>query len=75
MQDEIVAYVVYRDPSDYPGMFVLRAFRFQNGRLQPELDPKAISKSLSLCRALIPKDRVNLERSANDDSAIYEVWI
>jgi hypothetical protein len=64
-------HVVYRNPRDYPGMFVLRIWT----GMVPEAEPVIVSDDLEEVRRMIPIEFSNIGRFDQDDPAIYEVWI
>lgn len=63
--------VVYKDPSDYPGKFVVRRWRNQ----VPDSEPLMVCDSLEHARMAIPRDAGFLGRYEQDDPAILEVWL
>jgi len=62
--------VIYRDPHDYPGKFVVRRWWNQI----PEREPTLVCDSIEQARTVIPIHAVYLGRYDEDDPAIYEVW-
>lgn len=72
----LTIYAVYRNPTDYPGRYVLRAWRIDHdGALQAELEPRWTGTELEEIRRQIPQGRVRLEPWVGDDPAICEVWV
>jgi hypothetical protein len=63
-------WIIYDNPSDYPGQFVAR--RFQMNR--PTADVLTAG-SLEAVRALLPAGLVRLERTQHDQPHIVEVWV
>jgi hypothetical protein len=61
--------VIYKDPRDYPGKFVVR--RWWNHI--PDREPMLVCDSLEHARTAIPIHAVYLGRFDEDDPAIYEV--
>lgn len=70
-------YVVYHNPSDYPGKWVLRRQRLLRGKPLIVIDfhPKAVVDSLEEARAALPEGLGYMGRFAEDDPAIFEVWM
>jgi hypothetical protein len=70
-------FVIYKNPRDYPGKFVLRRWRVGNGTPGPiaDPDPIAVTDSLQAVRDRIPSWCVNIGRYDCDDAAILEVWV
>jgi hypothetical protein len=71
-------WVIYEDPSDYPGMYVVR--RFKIGRadgksvIVEDPEPMIVTDSLDQAREVIPAGAYCLGRHPDDDPVIYEVW-
>ena len=71
MKQRLLVYTIYKNPSDYPGLWVLRVHEAPGG---PR--PVAVTaKTLEEIRAHIPGDLVRVPRQPNDDPVIYETWI
>lgn len=69
------SYVVYFNPPDFPGRFVVREwFIGRSGELLA-LTLIGTAPSLIEARALIPVGMVNFRRSADDIPAVLEVWM
>lgn len=64
-------FVLYEDPKDYPGKFVLRRWVGE----EPDPIPMAVTDSLALARNVIPDYATPIGRYPLDDPAIKEVWI
>ena len=76
MSDTLEMFVVYENPSDYPGQFVVR--RWGNCIVpdaRPDPMPLIVADSLNVARAAIPPWAVCLQRCDEDDPAIREVWL
>jgi len=67
----IITYVIYRNPLDYPGKFVLRKWIGAN----PFEDPEAVCNEIHECHNLLPSTCKKLPPDPNDDPVIYEVWM
>ncbi len=67
-------YVVYRNPSDFPGQYVVRRQTAGPGVILKDARPLAIG-DLTQVRAALPTGLVRLERDPNDDPCIFEVWV
>lgn len=70
-------YVIYEDPKDYPGKFVVRRWAIVRGRPEPmpEADPLGVVDTIEAARALVPRGLYPLGRHAQDDAVIREVWL
>lgn len=68
-------FVVYENPSDAPGRFVVRAWHIHaNGTISAE--PTAPSfATIEEARNFIPAGYTPIGRFAEDDPAIREAWI
>lgn len=67
----IKMYTVYKNPSDYPGKYVVRIF---HGEI-PEEKPLCVEDTLEAARSHIPPGLVHLHRTHEDDPVILETWI
>lgn len=67
----LMAWAVYKDPSDYPGKFVVRRFIGMNAKKEPEV----VADTLDEARRVIPAGLICVPRLNGDDPVIYEVWI
>ncbi len=63
-------FVVYNNPSDFPGMYVLR--RWVGDKADPE--PIMVG-TLEEVRRSVPDGKVMLSRCPDDDPCILETWI
>lgn len=70
-QAAIIMYAVYKNPSDYPGKFVVRKF---TGEI-PDINPSIVANSLDEARKVIPKDKTKIPLSITDDPVIIETWL
>ncbi len=85
----LTVWVIYRNPRDYPGRFVVRAQDVFAGNPEPVRRPEcAVCNTLSQARAALPRfqthehegrtygsELVRMERQPNDDPTIVETWI
>jgi hypothetical protein len=67
-------WVVYFNPKDYPGKYVVRRWRIAQGSAEAAKEA-TVHDSLEEARAAIPPGLYPLERFADDDRVIVEVWI
>lgn len=75
MSDEIIQYVIYERPSDYPGGFVVREFRIDvHATIKVRSEAKYCA-SLEIARKLIPEGLFRVPRIPEDDPVIVEVWL
>jgi hypothetical protein len=68
-------WVVYWNPRDYPGRYVVRRQWVSRGDVYKEDYPKIVTKFLSEARDVIPDGLVNIGRMPEDDDVILEVWL
>lgn len=81
-------YVIYENPSDYPGQFVVRRWRIIDPIrvdllkhrlilpvLQPDQHPVAVADSLEKVRSKIPHSCTRTAPHPEDDPVILEVWL
>lgn len=68
-------YVVYDNPTDYPGKFVVRAHRVISGGSVPEAEPRAVTDTLDEARKVIPDGLIRFVRDETDDAKIVETWL
>lgn len=67
----LTIYVVYRNPSDYPGKFVTRRWIGMDACVKPE----GVFATLNEARAVVPAWAVSITPSEYDDPCIAEVWL
>lgn len=73
MNNEIVMFTVYFNPSDYPGLYVLRRHVAVDG--EARADPECVTgKTLDEVRRHIPPDRNRIARHPQDEPQIVESW-
>lgn len=72
--NELTQYVIYWNPSDYPGRFVTREWKVTAGQVLAAAHPCAVADSLAEARAIVPDGLVHIGRMPGDDPAIFEVW-
>lgn len=70
----LTQYVVYENPRDAPGMFVVREWHIARGHPEPVAGEGWVVRTVEDARALIPPGLVCLGRQPDDDVAIVEVW-
>jgi hypothetical protein len=64
-------FVIFKNPSDFPGKFVVR--RWQGG--VPEQEPLAVTSDLATARKVIPADCICVGRELDDDPCVLESWV
>jgi hypothetical protein len=69
MASEIEFYVVYDDPVDYPGKFVVRRWADQGA------DSHVVCDDLESARQAIPAGRWRIDRMPDHDPTIRELWV
>ncbi len=74
--DISMMYVITENPSDFPGLFVLRVWRVgTDGRRYTSREPFQVRSTLTEIRKFLPVGTVRCEPDANDDPVIKEFWI
>jgi hypothetical protein len=67
----LAIYVIYEDPLDYPGKFVVRRWLGE----APDPEPLVVTYSIREAREKIPFYCIPIGRMPEDDRKIKEVWI
>lgn len=71
----MVTYTIYANPSDYPGLYVVRKWRIEShGLIAGELIHPPV-KTLEAARACIPAGLCCIPRDAKDDPVVVEIWL
>ena len=70
----MIMYVIYERPKDYPGKFVVRKWEISPEGMSP-VNEVMLAFTLLGARLHVPPGRVKIERQADDDPVIVEVWI
>jgi hypothetical protein len=73
--DFLPLWVIYWNPSDFPGKHVVRRHLAGPDHNVPDRTPTAVVDTLEEARAAIPTNTINLRRFPNDDPCIVEVWV
>ena len=68
-------YVIYFNPSDFPGRYVVRGWTAGIGECQPDAEPLGVVDNLEAARAKIPPGLHRLSRLPGEDSVIVETWL
>lgn len=74
-KEVVVFYVVYENPRDYPGMYVVRKQAVGPGTHLIEREPHVVSSDLDGARAAIPRDLIRMSRLPGDEAQILESWL
>lgn len=70
---ELAFFTVYKNPSDYPGKYVVRRTRVAAGN--ELIDANAsVFDTLEEARAVIPAGLYRIARHPTDPPAVVEVW-
>lgn len=67
-------YVIYENPKDFPGKFVVRRHAVMAGQSVPDKQG-IVCNTLKEARSMVPSGLVNLHRFPEDDPVIKEVWV
>lgn len=69
-------FVIYKNPSDFPGRYVVRRWVVTaGGGMLAETVPMAVENNLFDARKRIPLGLSMLSRNPEDDPVIVEVWL
>lgn len=74
MDDGLHLFTIYENPTDYPGLFVVRESIVEPMRTVLREPPLAVVLSLEDARASVPPGLVRMTRADEDEPAIVEVW-
>ncbi len=71
-----IAWVIYKNPSDFPGKFVVRGRQVLSaGAENPATKPAAVVEDLESARDAVPDGLVVIPRDPNNDPVIVETWL
>ena len=76
--DGTIYYTIYKNPSDFPGKFVIRAFTIKPKAAIAHSSPFYVGPSADACRKHLSDNVPGLfpiPRSPTDDPVIVETWI
>lgn len=71
----LTVWTIYREPSDYPGCWVLRAHDIFPGEKTYPHEFCFVAMTLGEIRAKVPPGTLCIGRTAQDNPAIYESWV
>ena len=74
METGLPMWVIYYDPLDYPGKWVVRRWLVEPGKVTGEPEP-FVCDSLSEARAAVPPGAYRLNRAESDEPQIKEIWL
>lgn len=74
INDPLVIYTIYRNPTDYPGKYVVRRWLVDRTGVHIER-VVAVRNSLATARSAVPPELACIQRQADDDPVIVETWI
>lgn len=76
MTDALVIYVVYDNPLDYPGEFVLKRDFILKGEVKRDPTFVIVTKDYKVILELMQKKSLHrMARWEDDDPAIKETWV
>lgn len=67
-------YTVYKDPTDYPGKFVIRRFIISRKHVEPA-NLICVEDDLETALAKLPPGLTKVDRLEDDDPKILEIWM
>lgn len=70
----LIVWTIYRNPSDFPGQFVVRAFAIGSGQVRATATHH-VRDTLEAARSTLPAELMNLGRSVQDPPFIVETWV
>lgn len=75
--DELPMWTVYKNPSDYPGKYVVRrSVAGPGGTLRHDPFPIVVAETIEEARLSLPQVGLHcIPRYAEDDPVIVEVWL
>lgn len=68
-------YVIYLNPGDFPGQYVVRRWTLSALGAIPREGPLYVGVDLAAARRAVPKGLIGCTRHEHDDPAILEVWM
>jgi hypothetical protein len=75
MGKNLSMYVVYFDPSDYPGRYVVRQWEVGPRSTAHCSEPLIVCDTLQQAQDAVPSGLVRLARDPLDEKQIQEVWV
>jgi hypothetical protein len=73
--ESLPMWVIYYDPKDYPGKWVVRRFDISSAEgIVPQTEA-SVCDSLTEARAAVPLGASWLDRSPGDEPQIKEMWL
>ncbi len=77
MAERVLAiWVIYRNPTDFPGWYVTRRqWVCKGGTIEIDDMPSAVTHNLEDARRAVPSDLTRLSRQPGDDPSIVETWL
>jgi len=73
--DPLTIWTIYREPSDHPGCWVLRAHDVFPGKRTHSHDFFFVAATLNEIRAKVPPGTWCIGRTSIDHPVIYESWV
>lgn len=73
MSGGLDVWVVYQNPTDFPGLFVVRLHKIEAGVTRPTAT-HFTAKTLEAVRRLLPPGLYRLDRFESDDPNVVETW-
>jgi hypothetical protein len=71
----VVVWVIYRNPTDYPGRYVLRKQLARLGEVWAEREPRAVGDTIEEIRGVLPDFLARMDRHPDDEPQIVETWV
>lgn len=72
---DLMMYTVYENPTDFPGLFVVRRWFVTGAAIGAERQPFAVGSSLADVRRHLPRGLYRTPRSEHDEPQIVETWL
>lgn len=75
IEGQLIIFVIYENPSDYPGKFVVRRHFTSANETRADLKPHAVTTNLIEARNTIPPRFTNFPKHPSDDPVIREIYL
>lgn len=75
MSDPLHVWVIYRNPADYPGRFVLRQHLISAGAVTPTDEVFVSERLITLRRIVLRRGLYRLLPDDSDPEIILETWL
>lgn len=70
----MIFYAIYYNPIEFPNRFVTRPWLVEGEDVRPQ-SLLAVCDTLEAARAVLPNERIWIDRQPEDDISLVETWI